>query len=76
MFDLIHSVNAMRRAAGIELTDRIVLTLPRADADLLAHRDWIAREVLAGEIDLRAGLKERTIVKAEPGAYGLLADEL
>ena len=50
--------------------------LPEADADLLAHRGWIAREVLAGEIDLRAGLKERTIVKAEPGAYGLLADEL
>jgi isoleucyl-tRNA synthetase len=66
VFDLIHSVNAMRRAAGIELTDRIVLTLPEADADLLAHRDWIAREVLAGEIDLRADLKEPAIVKAEP----------
>ena len=76
VFDLIHSVNAMRRAAGIELTDRIVLTLPEADADLLAHRDWIAREVLAGEIDLRAGLEEPAIVKAEPGAYGLVADEL
>jgi hypothetical protein len=67
VFDLIHSVNAMRRAAGIELTDRIVLTLPEADADLLAHRDWIAREVLAGEIDLRADLKAPAIVKAEPG---------
>ena len=66
MFDLIHSVNAMRRAAGIELTDRIVLTLPEADADLLAHRDWIAREVLAAEIDLRADLQEPAIVKAEP----------
>jgi isoleucyl-tRNA synthetase len=76
VFDLIHSVNAMRRAAGIELTDRIVLTLPETDADLLAHRDWIAREVLADEIDLRGGLKEPAIVKAEPGAYGLVADEL
>jgi isoleucyl-tRNA synthetase len=66
VFDLIHSVNAMRRAAGIELTDRIVLTLPEIEADLLAHRDWIAREVLAGEIDLRAGLEEPAIVKAEP----------
>jgi hypothetical protein len=45
-------------------------------ADLLAHRDWIAREVLADEIDLRGGLKELAIVKAEPGAYGLVADEL
>jgi hypothetical protein len=50
----------------IELTDRIVLTLPEGDADLLAHRDWIAREVLADEIDLRADLKEPAIVKAEP----------
>jgi isoleucyl-tRNA synthetase len=66
VYDLIHSVNAMRRAAGIDLTDRIVLTLPEADADLLAHRDWIAREVLAGEIHLRDGLKEPAIVKAEP----------
>jgi len=56
----------MRRAAGIELTDRIVLTLPEGDADLLAHRDWIAREILAGEIDLRAGLEEPAIVKTEP----------
>ena len=50
----------------IELTDRIVLTLPEGDADLLAHRDWIAREVLADEIDLRADLKEPAIVNAEP----------
>jgi hypothetical protein len=35
----------------IELTDRIVPTLPEGDADLLTHRDWIAREVLADEVD-------------------------
>ena len=52
--------------AATTLTDRIVLTLPERDADLLAHRDWIAREVLADEIDLRADLKEPAIVKAEP----------
>jgi hypothetical protein len=43
----------------IELTDRIVLTLPEGDADLLAHRDWIAREVLADEIDLRETSRRR-----------------
>jgi hypothetical protein len=43
----------------IELTDRIVLTLPEGDADLLAHRDWIAREVLADEIDLRETSRSR-----------------
>jgi hypothetical protein len=34
-------------------------------ANALLGADWIAREVLAGEIDLRAGLEEPAI-KAEP----------
>jgi isoleucyl-tRNA synthetase len=51
VLDLIHEVNGMRKDAGLELTDRIRLTLPRAAEDLLAHRDWIARETLAVEVD-------------------------
>jgi isoleucyl-tRNA synthetase len=47
VYDLIHTVNTMRKEAGLELTDRIRLTLPEADADLLEHKDWIARETLA-----------------------------
>ena len=47
VYDLIHTVNTMRKKAGLELTDRIRLTLPEADADLLEHTDWIARETLA-----------------------------
>ena len=47
VYDLIHRVNTMRKDAGLELTDRIALTLPEADADLLEHSDWIARETLA-----------------------------
>ena len=66
----------MRKAAGVELTDRIVLILPETDADLLGHRDWIAREVLADAIHVRAGLEEPAIVKAEPGASGLVTGEL
>ena len=50
VLDLIHAVNAMRRSAGLELTDRIVVTLPETEADLLAHRDWIAGEVLARDV--------------------------
>jgi isoleucyl-tRNA synthetase len=50
--DLIHRVNAMRKEAGLELTDRIVLTLPREQEDLLAHEDWIKRETLAERIEL------------------------
>ena len=50
VLDLIHQVNTMRKEAGLELTDRITLTLPEADADLLQHEQWIKDEVLAVEI--------------------------
>src|SRR5439155_1695136 len=50
VFDLIHLVNTKRKDAGLELTDRITLTLPESDADLLAHEQWIKDEVLAVEI--------------------------
>ena len=50
VYDLIHQVNTMRRDAGLDITDRIFLTLPQADSDLLIHRDWIAAETLARSI--------------------------
>ncbi len=51
VYDLIHGVNTMRKESGLELTDRIRLTIPEADADLLEHSDWIARETLAVSVD-------------------------
>jgi isoleucyl-tRNA synthetase len=51
VYDLVHSVNTMRKDAGLELTDRIRLTLPEADADLLEHEEWIARETLAVSVE-------------------------
>jgi len=48
----VHQVNSMRRDTGLELIDRIVLTIPRGDEDLLAHADWIRAETLALEIVL------------------------
>jgi isoleucyl-tRNA synthetase len=51
VYDLVHTVNTMRKEAGLELTDRIRLTLPEADADLLEHTDWIARETLAVSVE-------------------------
>ena len=51
VYDLIHTVNTMRKDAGLELTDRILLTLPEADDDLLEHADWIARETLAVSVE-------------------------
>jgi isoleucyl-tRNA synthetase len=52
VLDLVHSLNAMRRSAGLELTDRIVVTLPRGEADLQPYFERIAGEVLAREIVL------------------------
>ena len=51
VYDLIHAVNTKRKEAGFELTDRIRLTMPEADADLLEHGDWIARETLALSVE-------------------------
>jgi isoleucyl-tRNA synthetase len=59
VLDAVHALNAMRKNAGLELTDRIVVTLPRADEDLLADRDRIAGEVLATEIGLGDELEIR-----------------
>jgi isoleucyl-tRNA synthetase len=58
VYELIHRINTMRKDAGLELTDRITVTLPESDEDLLDYADWIKEEVLATEI--------RTDGSAEP----------
>jgi hypothetical protein len=50
VYELIHSVNGMRKEAGLELTDRIALTIPESDTDLLEHEEWIKRETLATSV--------------------------
>jgi len=52
VYDLIHSVQRLRRDAGLEVTDRIVLTIPKEDEALLVHRDWIASETLAEDVEV------------------------
>ncbi len=52
VYELIHQVNTMRKERGLGLSDRIVLSLPSSDADLLEYAEWIKREVLAVSIDL------------------------
>jgi isoleucyl-tRNA synthetase len=47
VLDLIRSLNELRKTEGLELTDRIRVELPEAEADLLRHADWIKDEVLA-----------------------------
>jgi isoleucyl-tRNA synthetase len=49
VYELIHMVNTMRKEAGLELTDRIVLTLPDGD-ELMRHEDWIKSETLSTRI--------------------------
>jgi isoleucyl-tRNA synthetase len=56
VLDVIHQLNSMRKDAGLELTDRIRVTLPAADAELARHEDWIKDEVLATEIAFRDGV--------------------
>jgi isoleucyl-tRNA synthetase len=53
--DLIHTLNSMRKDAGLALTDRITVTLPETDADLLVYEQWIKDEVLATEIRVDGG---------------------
>jgi isoleucyl-tRNA synthetase len=50
VIDLVHTVNMLRKEQGLELTDRIVLTLPDGD-DLGAFLDWIKSETLAVQIE-------------------------
>jgi len=52
VYELIHAVNSMRRDQGLELTDRIRLTVSAADADLVGpHAEWIKQETLAVAVE-------------------------
>ena len=65
VLDLIHRLNGMRKEAGLELTDRIAVTLPADQSDLLEqHADWIKDEVLAVSIEANGGSTEPEIAKA------------
>jgi len=63
VYELIHQVNTMRKDAGLGLSDRIALSLPSSDGDLLRYRDWIAAEVLATSIEV-GPVDELTIERA------------
>jgi isoleucyl-tRNA synthetase len=51
VYELIHQVNTMRKESGLALTDRIALTIPSRDADLLEHTAWIEAETLAVSVE-------------------------
>ena len=54
--ELVHRINAMRRDAGLELSDRIVVTLGPEEADLFEHESWIKDETLALSVDVGGAL--------------------
>jgi isoleucyl-tRNA synthetase len=65
VYDLIRRVNTMRKDERLELTDRIVLTVPTSDSELVdRHADWIKNETLA--LDIRVdGTADVSIAKAQ-----------
>ena len=62
VYDLIHAVNTLRKESGLELTDRITLSIGEGEVDLLEHRDWIMRETLA--VSIEATGSELALAKA------------
>jgi isoleucyl-tRNA synthetase len=61
VLDLIHAVQRMRRDAGLEITDRIVLTVPEGDRELAAHEEWIKAETLAVTLEWGSELAVRKV---------------
>jgi len=53
--DLVRQINAARRDAGLDITDRIRLTLPTADGDLAMHLPLIEAETLAVDTTFAEG---------------------
>jgi isoleucyl-tRNA synthetase len=59
VLDLIHALNSLRRERGFELTDRIAVTVPSSEADLLSeHAEWIKQETLAVRLEADGGSLE------------------
>jgi isoleucyl-tRNA synthetase len=57
-YELIHRVNSLRKEQGFELTDRIELTVPEAQREVLdRHGEWIRGEVLAVGVSFGDELK-------------------
>jgi isoleucyl-tRNA synthetase len=63
--DLIHQLNTMRKEAGLELTDRIVIILPQSQSEVLRHEQWIKDETLAVRIETDGSAAEPKIEKAK-----------
>ncbi len=62
--ELIRALNEQRKQLGLELVDRIELTLPAEHADLVdSYQDWIAEEVLAVAVAVDEGVDTPVMTK-------------
>jgi Domain of unknown function (DUF5915) len=52
-------VQRLRADSGLEITDRIVLTIPEADRDLVVYEDWIKGDTLATSVEVGEALAVR-----------------
>ncbi len=55
--EVAHRLQGLRKAAGLEVSDRVVASIggdAAPLASLAAHRDWLAEEILAIQLDLGA----------------------
>ncbi len=53
--EVAHRLQAMRRAAGYEISDRVRVAIggdPAATASLAAHREWLVDELLATSVEI------------------------
>jgi isoleucyl-tRNA synthetase len=72
--EVAHRLQTMRKAAGYEIGDRVEVSIggdAEAVAELRAHRDWLAAEVLA--VSLHLGEGEGSVVEPDQ-ADALQAD--
>ena len=56
--EVAHRLQGLRKAAGLEVSDRVVASIegmPALVEQLAPHREWLAAEILAVELDLGGG---------------------
>ncbi|MGD0166213.1 MAG: isoleucine--tRNA ligase [Gaiellaceae bacterium] len=65
VLDLTHKINTLRKEQGLELTDRIKLTLPESERDLEPYTEQIKGETLALELDFDGSLTGPKLERVE-----------
>ena len=65
VLDLVHEINGLRKEQGLELTDRIKLTLPEKESDLAPYAEQIKAEVLALELEFDTSLGAPKLARVE-----------